>query len=75
MRVRPALENNSSAPAAPPHRLPSRTQLRRLLAALDAEASTQTLAFADATLRLTQLDRIYWPAEPGLNQQPSPNAT
>ncbi len=52
----------SAAPAAP------RGQIEDLVRQLDAPKATLTLALGAHRIKLTHLDRAYWPAQPALQQ-------
>jgi bifunctional non-homologous end joining protein LigD len=51
-----------------PEALPTTGEVRQLLAALDAAPST--LDVRGHVVKLTHLDRVYWPAEPAFDQGP-----
>jgi bifunctional non-homologous end joining protein LigD len=55
----------SRAPAAP---AAPRSELEDVVRQLDAPRASLTLAVGTARIKLTHLDRVYWPASPALRQ-------
>jgi bifunctional non-homologous end joining protein LigD len=56
-------------PAAAPLRGPS-GPIAEILAQLEGKSASQTLQVGGDAIRLTHLDRVYWPADPALKQPP-----
>ena len=48
----------------------AKSEIGEILEQLDSKKSAFTLAVGRHEIRLTHLDRVYWPADPGLKQPP-----